>query len=174
MPSSDREDAIAIIGMACRVAGANSPSELWHLLATSKDVQSEITRFNTEGFYHPDGGPRKGLTNVTRAYMMPDDAIDRFDNAFFQTTLMEAVAMDPQQRMLLEICYEAVESAGIPLDKFSGTDTAVYAGKGRPLPTGSIRENSTLDQILRLNFHNSTAKACEPGNCILTLLCRYG
>ena len=140
MPSSEREDAIAIIGMACRVAGANSPSELWDLLATSKDVQSKITRFNTKGFYHPDGGPRKGLTNVTRAYMMPDDAIDRFDNAFFQTTAMEAVAMDPQQRMLLEIAFEAVESAGIPLEKFSGTDTAVYAGKEPPPYTENIRD----------------------------------
>ena len=37
--------------------------------------------------------------------------------------------MDPQQRMLLEICYEAVENTGISLEKFSGTDTAVYAGK---------------------------------------------
>ena len=129
MSPSGRENDVAIIGMACRVAGANSPSELWDLLASSKDVQSEITRFNTKGFYHPDGGPRKGLTNVTRAYMMPDDAIDKFDNAFFQTTTMEAVAMDPQQRMLLEVCYEATESAGIPLERFVGTDTAVYAGK---------------------------------------------
>ena len=129
MSPSERENDVAIIGMACRVAGATSPSELWDLLARSEDVQSEITRFNTKGFYHPNGGPRKGLTNVTRAYMMPDDVIGRFDNAFFQTTAMEAVAMDPQQRMLLEVCYEATESAGMPLEKFAGTDTAVYAGK---------------------------------------------
>ena len=122
------DDNIAVIGMSCRVAGANSPSELWDLLASSRDVQSEITRFNTKGYYHPDGGPRKGLTNVTRAYMMDDNAIDRFDNAFFHTTPNEAIAMDPQQRMLLEIAYEAVENAGIPLEDFTGTDTAVYAG----------------------------------------------
>ncbi len=121
---------IAVIGMSCRVAGANSPSELWDVLARSKDVQSEITRFNTKGFYHPGGGPRKGLTNVKYAYMMDDDTIDRFDNAFFYTTPIEATAMDPQQRMLLEIAYEAIESAGIPLDDFVGTPTAVYAGEG--------------------------------------------
>ena len=167
MLSNEREGAIAIIGMACRVAGASSPSELWDLLSTSKDVQSEITRFNTKGFYHPDGGPRKGLTNVTRAYMMPDDTIDRFDNAFFQTTLMEAVAMDPQQRMLLEICYEAVESAGIPLEKFSGTDTAVYAGKQSPSYAWRTRlhPSSTLSSGFP---HDSLPQISQSENHILT------
>ncbi|KAH0544910.1 Type I Iterative PKS [Glutinoglossum americanum] len=120
---------IAVIGMSCRAAGVNSPSELWELLVSSRDVQSEITRFNTKGFYHPDGGSRKGLTNVKRAYMMDDNAIDRFDHAFFHITPAEAIAMDPQQRMLLEIAYEAVENAGIPLEGFVGTNTAVYAGE---------------------------------------------
>ena len=63
--------------------------------------------------------------------MLDDKSIDKFDNAFFYTTPHEAVAMDPQQRMLLEVAYEAVESAGIPLDSFTGTNTAVYAGASR-------------------------------------------
>lgn len=83
-----------------------------------------------KGFYHPDGGPRKGLTNVKRAYMMDDNTIDRFDNGFFYTTPVEAAAMDPQQRMLLEVAYEAVESAGIPLNAFVGTDTSAFADEG--------------------------------------------
>ena len=119
---------IAIIGMSCRVASANSPQEFWDLLASSKDVQSRITRFNSEGFYHPGGGPRKGLTNVDKAYMLDDNLIDKFDNAFFHVTPLEAIAMDPQQRMLLELAYEAIESAGISLDGITGTDTAVFAG----------------------------------------------
>ena len=126
--SQSSGSGIAIIGMSCRVAGANSPSELWDNLMSSKDVQSEITRFNIQGYYHPDGGPRKGLTNVRRAYMLDDDAIDKFDNAFFYITPLEADAMDPQQRMLLEVAYEAVENAGITLDAFRGTDTAVFTG----------------------------------------------
>ncbi|MCJ1283508.1 hypothetical protein MMC26_002838 [Xylographa opegraphella] len=119
---------IAIIGMACRVAGADSASELWDLLASSKDVQSEITRFNARGYYHPDGGPQKGMTNVKDAYMMDNAAIDRFDNAFFNMSPQMAIATDPQQRLLLEISYEALENAGIPLEKFVGSDTAVFAG----------------------------------------------
>lgn len=132
MASTLADSDIAIIGMSCRVAGANSPSELWEVLASSRDVQSKITRFNIDGFYHPQGGPRKGLTNVRHGYMLDDNCVDKFDNAFFYTTPNEAVAMDPQQRMLLEIAYEAVESAGIPLDNFTGTDTAVFAGLTSP------------------------------------------
>lgn len=120
---------IAIIGMGCRLAGSNSPSELWHNLLTSKDVQRRITRFNIDGYYHPDGGSLKGLTNVDRAYMLDDDAVDKFDNAFFHVTPTEAASMDPQQRMLLEVSYEAIESAGIPLDRFTGTNTAVFTGR---------------------------------------------
>lgn len=119
---------IAIIGIACRVPGADSPSELWELLCQSKDAQSEIQRFNGDGFYRPDGGKRKGLTNVTRGYFMNGD-VDRFDNAFFSIPPTEASAMDPQQRMLLELTYEALENAGIPLHKFRGTNTGVYTGK---------------------------------------------
>ncbi|KAF2145308.1 uncharacterized protein K452DRAFT_243204 [Aplosporella prunicola CBS 121167] len=112
--------------MACRVPGADSSSKLWDILASSKDVQKEITRFNGDGFYAPDGGPRKGLTNVKQSYFIDGD-VDCFDNNFFELSPLEANAMDPQQRLLLEVTYEAVENAGIPLDNFRGTDTAVFA-----------------------------------------------
>lgn len=121
------EAEVAIIGMACRVAGADSPSKLWDVLATSKDVQKDITRFNGDGFYAPDGGPRKGLTNVKRSYFI-DGEVSEFDNAFFSIPPLEANAMDPQQRLLLEVTYEAVENAGIPLENFRGSNTAVFAG----------------------------------------------
>ena len=125
--NSAHQDDVAIIGMACRVAGADSTAKLWEILTTSKDVQSEITRFNVDGYYKPDGGPRKGLTNVRRAYTM-DQSVEHFDSAFFSISPTEAEAMDPQQRMLLEIAYETLENAGLHLDEFQGTDTAVFAG----------------------------------------------
>lgn len=56
-------------------------------------------------------------------------AVDKFDNAFFYTAPSEAAAMDPQQMMLHEIAYEAIESTGISLERFRGTDTAVFAGR---------------------------------------------
>ncbi|KAL8760555.1 MAG: hypothetical protein Q9184_003266 [Pyrenodesmia sp. 2 TL-2023] len=133
------EKDVAVIGMACRVAGANSPAELWKNLLSSKDVQRRITRFNIDGFYHPAGGPLKGLINVDRAYMLDDD-IDKFDNAFFHITPNEATAMDPQHRMLLEVSYEAIENAGIPVENFIGTDTAVFTGS----PSGRCRSFDAL------------------------------
>ncbi|KAL9578932.1 MAG: hypothetical protein Q9212_005401 [Teloschistes hypoglaucus] len=128
---------IAIIGMACRVAGANSPTQLWENLMSAKDVQRRITRFNIDGYYHPQGGPLKGLTNVHHAYMLDDNAVDKFDNAFFHINPTEASVMDPQHRMLLEVSYEAIENAGVPLEAFAGTDTAVFTGTSSPGIEGS-------------------------------------
>ncbi|KAL3426053.1 beta-ketoacyl synthase domain-containing protein [Phlyctema vagabunda] len=128
MSTRTSQDDIAIIGMSCRVAGAQSPSQLWDVLSTSQDLRKKITRFNMDAFYHREGGPRKGMTNVRNAYMLEDDTIDRFDHAFFHTTPIEAASIDPQQRMLLEIAYEAMENAGLVLEDFQGTDTAVFAG----------------------------------------------
>lgn len=130
MPLPSSTGDIAIIGMSCRVAGAESPSELWDLLAMSRDVRKEIDRFNSAGYYKANGAKRKGLTNVRHAYLM-DQGIDRFDNGYFSVPASEAVAMDPQQRMLLELSYEAVENAGVPLKDFQGTNTAVYCGEYR-------------------------------------------
>ena len=121
------DDDIAIIGMSCRVSGANTPSELWNNLVSSKECQHEIDRFNIAGFYHKSGGRRQGLTNVRHAYFL-DEGVDKFDHDFFSISPREASAMDPQQRLLLEIAYEALENAGIPLEKAVGTDTAVYVG----------------------------------------------
>jgi len=128
MAETSNEGNIAIIGQALRVPGANSPNELWELLTSSKDIQRKITRFNVDGFYDPDGGPRKGLTTVQHAYLLDDDIIDRFDNAFFHVPPIEATSMDPQQRMLLEIAYEAIENAGVAMEDLVGSDTAVFAG----------------------------------------------
>lgn len=121
------DDDIAIIGMSCRVSGANNPSELWHNLVSSKECQQSIDRFNIGGFYHKSGGSRQGLTNVRHAYFL-DGGVDKFDHDFFSISPREASAMDPQHRLLLEIAYEALENAGIPLENIAGTDTAVYAG----------------------------------------------
>jgi hybrid polyketide synthase/nonribosomal peptide synthetase ACE1 len=128
MTSNDREP-IAIVGTGCRFPGnSSSPSKLWELLKEPRDVQTEIPkeRFNPAGFYHPNG-MHHASTNVRRSYLLSEDH-RLFDAQFFNIHPMEANAMDPQQRILLETVYEATESAGLPLEKLRGSDTAVFIG----------------------------------------------
>ncbi|KAI9776743.1 MAG: putative Hybrid PKS-NRPS biosynthetic cluster [Geoglossum umbratile] len=122
-------EPIAIVGSACRFpGGANTPSKLWDLLREPKDVQTEIptSRFNPDGFYHPDG-THHGTSNVRHSYLLSEDC-RQFDAQFFGIKPVEANAIDPQQRLLLETTYESIEAAGIRVEKLRGSDTAVYIG----------------------------------------------
>ncbi|KUI60190.1 Polyketide synthase-nonribosomal peptide synthetase [Cytospora mali] len=128
MPSMSRE-AIAIVGSACRFAGgANSPSKLWELLGDPRDLCQEIpdSRFNAKGFYHPDSSYH-GHSNVSHAYFINED-VAVFDAEFFGIRPMEAKAMDPQQRFLMEVAFEGLESAGMVISDLRGSDTSVYVG----------------------------------------------
>jgi hybrid polyketide synthase/nonribosomal peptide synthetase ACE1 len=117
------------VGSGCRFpGGANCPSALWNLVDKPQDVCQEIPadRFNTTGFYHPDGS-HHGTTNVHNAYLLQED-LKLFDTAFFNISPNEADSIDPQQRLLLETVYEALEAGGHTLESLRGSDTAVYVG----------------------------------------------
>ncbi|RAL13057.1 type I polyketide synthase [Aspergillus homomorphus CBS 101889] len=120
---------IAIIGMACRFPGdASSPEKLWDLCAKGQSAWSPIpdSRFHAESWYHPDKG-HLGTSYVKGAHFLSED-ISRFDAAFFNFTAESASTMDAEVRMQLETVYEALESAGLPLDQVAGSRTGVYAG----------------------------------------------
>ncbi|KAF2874833.1 polyketide synthase [Massariosphaeria phaeospora] len=122
-------EPIAIIGSGCRFPGSsNSPSRLWDLLKQPRDVLSTIPvdRFNTNGVYHPDG-MRHGATNVRSSYLLAEDH-RLFDAGFFKIKPVEAQAVDPQQRLLMETVYEALENAGLSMESLRGSDTAVFVG----------------------------------------------
>ncbi|PLB49865.1 putative LovB-like polyketide synthase [Aspergillus steynii IBT 23096] len=121
-------DHPCVIGMACRVPGASSPSKLWDNLINKVDLQRKMPadRFNVDAFYHPDG-THKGSTNAKYGYFLDQD-VGLFDAGFFNISGKEATAMDPQQRLLLEVVYEALENAGITLDEIQGSQTSVYCG----------------------------------------------
>ncbi|RYP44645.1 hypothetical protein DL768_008911 [Monosporascus sp. mg162] len=127
--SAESSEPIAIVGTACRFPGeASSPSKLWDLLRQPRDVLSEIpsTRFNKDRFFHPDP-LHHGTSNVRHSYLLSEDH-RVFDAQFFGIKPVEATSIDPQQRMLLEVAYEALESAGIPLDRIQGSRTGVFVG----------------------------------------------
>ncbi|KAK4508228.1 hypothetical protein PRZ48_001966 [Zasmidium cellare] len=121
---------IAIIGSACRFpGGANSPNKLWELLRDPKDVLTEFPpdRLNLWSFYNQNG-EHHGTTDVeNQSYLLSED-IRHFDAAFFRIRPSEADVIDPQQRLLLETVYEALESAGLPLEQVQGSMTTVFAG----------------------------------------------
>ncbi|KAI1746169.1 beta-ketoacyl synthase domain-containing protein [Xylaria scruposa] len=124
-------EPIAIIGSACRFAGdATSPSKLWELLQSPRDVLSEIppSRFSANGFHHTDS-LYHGHCNVMHSYLLSEsEDVRAFDSKFFGVKPVEARALDPQQRLLLEVTYEGLESAGLPMEELRGSDTAVYVG----------------------------------------------
>ncbi|KAI1427682.1 polyketide synthase [Xylaria sp. FL1777] len=122
-------EAVAIIGVSCRFAGsATSPSKLWDMCAGGRAAWSRIpeSRFNVNSFYHADG-KRQGRTHAIGGHFLTQD-VAAFDADFFNLSTEEANAMDPQLRWLLECVYEAIENAGILVEKLAGTDTSVYAG----------------------------------------------
>ncbi|KAK4112601.1 ketoacyl-synt-domain-containing protein [Canariomyces notabilis] len=128
-PAKPVSKPIGIVGASCRFAGGvTNPSKLWQLLANPTDLSQKIpaNRFNIEAFFHPDG-EYHGTTNSPKAYFLDQDH-RVFDCSFFNIAPKEAEAMDPQQRMLLEVVYEALESAGYTLRQYSGKKVGVFAG----------------------------------------------
>ncbi|OQE08795.1 hypothetical protein PENVUL_c008G03992 [Penicillium vulpinum] len=121
-------DPSVIVGLACRVPGSKNPSQLWDAIVEQRDLRRKIpeNRFNVDKFYHPDG-TNKGTTNARYGYFLDQDLGD-FDASFFGISGSEAKAMDPQQRILLEVVYEALEDAGITLDEINGSSTSVLCG----------------------------------------------
>lgn len=121
-------EPIALIGRSLRFPGAKSPSELWELLCNPRDMLSSPPgfRMSLNGSYHPDGD-HHGATNVSKAYFIEQDH-RVFDASFFSISPVEAEAMDPQQRILLELVYEAMESAGLTIDGMRGSRTSVFVG----------------------------------------------
>ncbi|GJN67563.1 type I Iterative Polyketide synthase (PKS) [Purpureocillium lilacinum] len=118
---------IAVIGLGLRFPGdASSPERLWDVLAEGKSQWSEFPkeRLNIDGYFHP-GGDREGSISFRGAHFLEGD-VAAFDAPFFSVAAEEAKAIDPQQRMLLEISYEAIENAGLRKEDLDGSDTAVY------------------------------------------------
>ena len=119
---------IAVIGMACRLpGGATSPDKLWDMLVEGRNCWTDVPpqRFNESAFLSPDSGISGGHNHRGGHFLTQD--IATFDADMFGIPAMEASAMDPQQRVLLETTYEAFENSGIPLHDVQGSNTAVYA-----------------------------------------------
>lgn len=136
------EDAIAIIGMACRFPGSEGLDAFWRLL---ENGESAVTDGRTDGGDH-DGvfGDPAAQNSYERlgAFL---DHIDEFDARFFRIAPIEARTMDPQQRLLLETAWQALEDAGIDPEKLRGSETGVYAGISGSEYRGLISRRGATD-----------------------------
>jgi acyl transferase domain-containing protein/thioesterase domain-containing protein/acyl carrier protein len=122
-------EPIAIVGMACRFAGARNLEEFWRLISEGIDATSEIpqTRWDVQALYDPTG-EETGKMSVRWAGLVEGE--DQFDPMFFGIAPREAAKMDPQQRLLLEVSWEALEHGGLSPERMSGSATGVFVGIG--------------------------------------------
>ncbi|MBL1097638.1 type I polyketide synthase [Streptomyces coffeae] len=114
---------VAVVGMACRLPQAPSPSSFWRLLRHGVDAITAMPADRrragaTTGHDRPETAWSGGFL----------DRVDTFDAGFFGISPREAVAMDPQQRLMLELAWEALEDAGIRPGTLSGSATGVFVG----------------------------------------------
>ena len=121
-------DPIAIVGTACRFPGdADNAQAFWDTLNAGKDCITEVPpeRWTAEDYYDPDPDAR-GKANTRWGGFIRE--VDRFDPAFFGISPREAISMDPQQRLILESAWRALEDAGIPPTDLNGSKTGVFLG----------------------------------------------
>lgn len=120
---------IAIVGIGCRFPGdVTGPESFWRFLMAGTDAVGEeipARRWDMHRYYHPDP-TRQGKLYCPRAAFLSE--IDQFDAPFFGIPPGEAARMDPQQRILLEVCWEALEDGGLIPQQLAGSQTGVFIG----------------------------------------------
>ncbi|HEY0602496.1 MAG TPA: type I polyketide synthase, partial [Herpetosiphonaceae bacterium] len=122
-------EPIALIGIGCRFpGGANDPEQFWSLLREGIDAISEVPadRWSIERFYDPK--LTKPATAATKWGGFIDQRIELFDALFFGMSPREAAHLDPMQRWLLEVTWEALEDSGQVPDLLAGSRTGVFIG----------------------------------------------
>lgn len=121
---------------------------------TGRTPKVPSNRFNIDGHLHPNN-ERPGSFNVPGGYFINSD-IGEFDPQMFGISPIEAMWMDPQQRKLLEVVYEAFESGGVALGSIAGSSTAVFVGSF----TSDFQQMSFKEPDFR---HSYAATGVDPG-----------
>ncbi|WP_010094405.1 beta-ketoacyl synthase N-terminal-like domain-containing protein [Ornithinibacillus scapharcae] len=122
-------EPVAVVGMACRFpGGCNSPEEYWELLKKGEDTIVDIPGDRWDAEEHYDPSPDTiGKMYVKQGNFLQRD-VSEFDARFFKISSAEANSMDPQQRQLLEVCWESLENAGQNPNQLKGSKTGVFIG----------------------------------------------
>lgn len=123
------QEPVAIVGMACRLPGdSNSPSALWDFLEKGGSAANEAPQSRFKLNTHHDGS-KKPKTMRSPGGMFLENIDPRvFDAPFFGISRTDAIAMDPQQRQLLEVVYECIENAGLRMEDLDGARFGCFVG----------------------------------------------
>ncbi|WP_411144603.1 type I polyketide synthase, partial [Streptomyces sp. x-80] len=144
---SDAADAIAVVGMSCRFSQASTPAELWTLLSEGRDTIGEVPpdRWDAAAFHDADRAAAGRMNSRWGSFL---ENVDHFDPAFFHLSPREAAMMDPQQRLMLELGWEALEDARVRPDVLRGRRVGVFVG-------------SIWDDFTRLVYRDAVAESTQ-------------
>lgn len=123
------QEPIAIIGLSCRLPGGNSnPRKLWDFLERGGIASNKVpeNRFNINA--HWDGSHKPRTMRPLGGMFLEDVDPADFDASFFEISKTDAIAMDPNQRQMLEVVFEALENSGLPLEKLDGAPVGCFVG----------------------------------------------
>ncbi|KAK2592072.1 hypothetical protein QQS21_010233 [Conoideocrella luteorostrata] len=123
-PAPSRDD-IAVIGLSCRFPGeADTAEHFWDFICNERNAYSENPdRWTPDAFHY---GEKKINTSLPRGGHFLKQDVAAFDASFFNLSKVEAESMDPQQRIIMEVTYESMESAGLRVDQLAGSRTGVF------------------------------------------------
>lgn len=130
---SNNNKPIAIIGIGCRFPGSSSsPEKFWEMMINKTDTIGDVPsdRWDSRKFYSKTDA-KAGKIRAAQGGFLSENVLE-FDPLFFNMSPRECESLDPQQRMLLEISYEALEDAGVTLEAIKGTKTGVFVGGFMP------------------------------------------
>ncbi|MBW4615278.1 MAG: type I polyketide synthase [Desmonostoc vinosum HA7617-LM4] len=123
----NKMEPVAIIGIGCRFPKAKNPESFWHLLRNGVDAIAEVPkdRWDVDAFYESKPGTPGKMNSRWGGFL---EQVDLFDPSFFEISAREAEHMDPQQRLVLEVAWEALENTGIVPQTLLGSQTGVFIG----------------------------------------------
>jgi acyl transferase domain-containing protein/SAM-dependent methyltransferase/acyl carrier protein len=151
----ERHEPIAIIGLGCRFPGADNPEAFWNLLLSGTDAIREVPadRWDINSLYDPDPDAPGRVSSRWGGFL---NGVDRFDPHLFGISPREAQTMDPQQRLALEVAWEAIENAAQPFDRLPGSATGVFLGIGA---SDYLQLHTELDDLERIDAYLATGNS---------------
>ncbi|WP_441292720.1 aminotransferase class III-fold pyridoxal phosphate-dependent enzyme [Sorangium sp. KYC3313] len=152
------DERIAIVAMACRFPGdIEHPDDLWRLLSSGRDTITELPA--DRGGAGAPFGARPDAAGQTKLHGGRLAGFDRFDAEFFSISPREAASLDPRQRLLLEVAWEALEQAGLATERLTGSNVGVFVGLCGNDYQQELLDAGSLDQRYALTGNIASAAA---------------